>query len=329
MPELPEVETIRRSLLKKIDHAVIQEIISYHPDVLMNFTDCKLTNWRVDDIRRRGKYLLFDLSRQSLKPTYAETPSPIAEIRTTSSNVDGGTGEQTSPIAAKQTISISNANPQESEKESGDHIIMLVHLRMTGKLLLEEQNTKPARHTHVRMELDNGYDLDFNDVRRFGRIKIFLPGEEILDHGYATLGPEPLGDEFTTDYFIQTCKRLKNSTIKGLLLNQTAIAGIGNIYADESLFRSGIRPDTKAGNISKKRLALLWQKIREVIAEAIGHRGTSFRDYVDGLGKKGNFQIQLAVYQRTGQPCPRCGNPIKRIKVAGRSTHYCPQCQKR
>lgn len=308
MPELPEVETIRRSLLKEIDHAVIKEINIYHPDVLMNFADCALNDWHIDNIRRRGKYLLFDLSRQSLNLSDAETPSPAAAIKTTT---------------------FSNANPQTSEKESVNQIIMLIHLRMTGKLLLEGANTKPAKHTHVRMILDKGYNLDFNDVRRFGRIKIFLPGEEVLDHGYATLGPEPLGEEFTVDYFIQTCKRLKNSTIKGLLLNQTAIAGIGNIYADESLFRSGIRPDSRAGKISKKRLTLLRQKIREVITEAIGHRGTSFHDYVDGLGKKGNFQIQLAVYQKTGQPCPHCGNPIKKIKVAGRSTHYCPHCQKR
>lgn len=275
MPELPEVETIRLSLLKKIDQAVIEEVVCYHPDVLMNVDHFNLKNWQIKGIRRRGKYLLFDL-------------------------------EQT---------------------ESQEPMTMLVHLRMTGKLILHESLEDPAKHTHIRFLLAGGGCLDFNDVRRFGRVKLFHPGHESSDQGLASLGPEPLSENFTGDYLCKICKRFAKSSIKGLLLNQKAIAGLGNIYADESLFRAKIRPSRRAGQISQARLRLLAEVIKEVLTEAIGHRGTSFRDYVDGLGQKGFFQLQLAVYQKTGQPCPNCGRPIKRTKIAGRSTHFCPHCQ--
>ncbi len=280
MPELPEVETIRRTLLEKIQNQTIKEIICYHPDVLINQENLSLNDWLIQDIRRRGKYLLFDLTK--------------AEQSTTENN----------------------------------SIVAMIHLRMTGKLLLEDTIVEPAKHTHVRFILNNGGSLDFNDVRRFGRVTLFSAGNEFSDRGYATLGPEPLGDDFTADYLIKICQRFKRSTIKGVLLNQQAIAGIGNIYADESLFRAGIKPDQKAGEISEELLTVLHQKIREVIAEAIGHRGTSFRDYVDGLGNKGFFQLKLAVYQKDGDLCPVCDTTIEKIKVAGRSTHFCPNCQK-
>ncbi|NLM19265.1 MAG: bifunctional DNA-formamidopyrimidine glycosylase/DNA-(apurinic or apyrimidinic site) lyase [Clostridiaceae bacterium] len=292
MPELPEVETIRRTLIEKIQNQTIEEIICYHPDVLVNPDDISLKNWLIKDIRRRGKYLLFDLEK------------------------------------AKLNISENNSSENNLNHVAKDSCVMMVHLRMTGKLLLEENIVEPAKHTHVRFVLSNGGSLDFNDTRRFGRITLFAPGHEFNDHGFATLGPEPLGYDFTADHLINTCKRYSKSTIKGVLLNQQAIAGIGNIYADESLFRAGIMPGRKAGDIPKTKIKLLHQKIREVIAEAIGYRGTSFRDYVDGLGNKGFFQLQLAVYQKDGEPCPNCGTTIERIKVAGRSTHFCPQCQK-
>lgn len=275
MPELPEVETIRRSLLEKIDREIIKEIISYHPDVLMNVDHFKLKNWQIQGIRRRGKYLLFDLEQ------------------------------------------LKNKIP----------MTMLVHLRMTGKLILHEKVENPAKHTHVRFLLAGGGCLDFNDIRRFGRVKLFKPGHELSDQGLASLGPEPLSEDFTGDYLYKICKRFARGTIKGLLLNQKAIAGLGNIYADESLFRAKIRPSRLSGQISQARLNLLAKVIKDVLSEAIGHRGTSFRDYVDGLGNKGFFQLKLAVYQKTGQACPHCGRPIERTKIAGRSTHFCPHCQ--
>ncbi|NLJ93889.1 MAG: DNA-formamidopyrimidine glycosylase [Clostridiaceae bacterium] len=277
MPELPEVETIRRSLIKKIDKMVISEIIVCHPDVLLNYGDFDLKNWQIINIKRRGKYLLFDLK---------------------------------------------------STEDNSNKMLMMIHLRMTGKLLLEEKGTSPAKHTHVRFLLEDGSFLDFNDVRRFGRVKLFKPGHEIEDKGFRTLGPEPLGDDFTLEYFLKESKRRPRSTIKSFILNQQVIAGIGNIYADESLFRAKIKPDNLVGEISKDKLTSLHQAIREIIEEAIGHRGTSFRDYVDGLGNKGFFQLKLAVYQKEDEPCQICETKIEKIKVAGRSTHYCPNCQK-
>ncbi|NLJ70950.1 MAG: bifunctional DNA-formamidopyrimidine glycosylase/DNA-(apurinic or apyrimidinic site) lyase [Clostridiaceae bacterium] len=307
MPELPEVETIRRTLIDKIQNKFIEEIICYHPDVLVNPDDISLKNWLIKDIRRRGKYLLFDLEK--------------ANPDTLNINSDNILKNDTD-------FSDNNYSTNYSDRTAENSCVMMVHLRMTGKLLLEESIVEPAKHTHVRFVLSNGGSLDFNDTRRFGRVTLFSPGDEYNDHGFATLGPEPLGDDFTADYLINTCKRYGKSTIKGVLLNQQAIAGIGNIYADESLFRAGIIPNRKAGEISQSKIKLLRQKIREVIAEAIGHRGTSFRDYVDGLGNKGFFQLQLAVYQKDGKPCASCGTTIEKIKVAGRSTHFCPHCQK-
>ncbi|HHT24828.1 MAG TPA: bifunctional DNA-formamidopyrimidine glycosylase/DNA-(apurinic or apyrimidinic site) lyase [Clostridiaceae bacterium] len=308
MPELPEVETIRRTLIDKIQNQIIEEIICYHPDVLVNPDDIALKNWLIKDIRRRGKYLLFDLEKVK-SDTYGNNNSENSPNNNT--NISDNY--------------YSERIPNHITKSS---CVMMIHLRMTGKLLLEENIVEPAKHTHVRFILSNGGSLDFNDTRRFGRVTLFIPGHEFNDHGFATLGPEPLGDEFTADYLIKTCIRYGKSTIKGVLLNQKAIAGIGNIYADESLFRAGIMPERKAGEISPTKIILLHQKIREVIAEAIGHRGTSFRDYVDGLGNKGFFQLQLAVYQKDGKPCLNCGTPIEKIKVSGRSTHFCPHCQK-
>ncbi len=276
MPELPEVETIRRSLLERIDKSVIRDVFIYHPDVFLNIDHLPLQNWQIQAIRRRGKYLLFDLLHDD---------DPVLSA------------------------------------------VMIIHLRMTGKLLYEEHPPEIAKHTHVRLQFDQAC-LDFNDVRRFGRIALYLKGHELQDQGYASLGPEPLSSDFSETYFLQICKRFSRSTIKALLLNQKAIAGIGNIYADESLFRAGIRPGRRVGSISGKKLKILYQKIREVLAEAIGHHGTSFRDYVDGLGNKGFFQLQLAVYQRTGEPCPQCVSPIRNMQVARRSSHYCPNCQK-
>ena len=320
MPELPEVETIRRTLIEKIQNQLIEEIVCYHPDVLVNPNGISLKNWLIIDIRRRGKYLLFDL--QKTKPDASGNPNVFDNLNASDNNNSEKCAKNVTNIPDDD---ISTSNPDDIAKNT---CVMMIHLRMTGKLLLEESIVEPAKHTHVRFVLSNGGSLDFNDTRRFGRVTLFAPGHEFNDHGFATLGPEPLGEEFTADYLIKTCKRFGKSTIKGVLLNQQAIAGIGNIYADESLFRARIMPEHKAGEISQTKIKLLHQKIREVIAEAIGHRGTSFRDYVDGLGNKGFFQLKLAVYQKDGEPCLNCSTQIKKIKIAGRSTHFCPRCQK-
>lgn len=194
---------------------------------------------------------------------------------------------------------------------------LMVHLGMTGRLLADGERTK---WTHAVFTLDRGVLL-YEDPRQFGRIEY---GEE-LPQRVASLGPEPL--EITLEDFTERV-RARNASIKAVLLNQAVLRGVGNIYADEALFRAGIRPMKRASTLHKDRIEMLWRAVREVLAEAIESRGSSVSDYVDAEGRKGSFQQSHRVYQRTGEPCVNCGSPVKRTLVAQRGTHYCPHCQK-
>lgn len=211
---------------------------------------------------------------------------------------------------------------------------IMVHLRMTGKLLYQENKEslendfKKYRFMRARLIFTDGSRLVFDDVRRFGRISLFPPGEEKQDKGYASLGPDALSPDFLLTDFLSKAKGRPKTKVKAFLLDQSVVAGIGNIYADEALFRAGIHPGRTLGRLSEKRLARLYQVIREVLAEAVGLGGTSFSDYVNSFGQKGTFQLELAVYQKEGRPCIRCGTAIKKTKLAGRGTRYCPKCQK-
>jgi len=196
-----------------------------------------------------------------------------------------------------------------------DQGMLVVHLGMTGKLLLDGTR---AEHTYGRFELDHGV-LRYEDPRQFGRIE-WNP-KRILK-----LGPEPL--EIGLEEFSKRL-RTRKSRVKPLLLNQQFLAGVGNIYADEALFAAEIHPLAMASRLSKPRAARLHQAIREILTLAIEHRGSSISDYVDAAGERGWFQILHNVYGREGQPCTRCGTPIKKIVVGGRGTHFCPTCQKR
>ena len=192
-----------------------------------------------------------------------------------------------------------------------------VHLGMTGKLL---SGGEPGRHTHAVITLDRGVLL-YDDPRQFGRLELSntVPGR------VEKLGPEPL--EVSFDEFVAGARGRK-TPIKALLLNQSFLRGIGNIYADEALFRAGIHPRTTAGRLRKERLLRLHGAIVQVLTEAIEAGGSSISDYVDADGRKGFFQFSHRVYQRTGEPCLTCGASIRRILVAQRGTHYCPRCQR-
>jgi formamidopyrimidine-DNA glycosylase len=179
-----------------------------------------------------------------------------------------------------------------------------------------------AKHTHARLRLASGRELRFVDPRRFGRLD-FLDLRKA--QGFAGPGAEPLVIEPTE--FVKLFRGRKLA-IKAALLNQTLLAGVGNIYADESLFRAGIRPRRKAGRLTRAELEKLRLALRDVLEHAIRLGGSSVSDYVDAEGVRGFFQLEHCVYRRTGEPCLRCGNAIKRIVVAGRSTHYCAQCQR-
>lgn len=205
--------------------------------------------------------------------------------------------------------------------ESGD--FLLVHLKMTGQLTL---NNKPSKHTHVMFSLD-GDRLLYNDIRKFGFLKVVDKSnfKKVIQERFK-FGPEPLSKEFNLDYLEDVLKNRKAS-IKSILLNQSIVAGLGNIYVDESLFKAGIDPRKSAGKLERGELEKLRQAIKEILKKAIKQGGSTSRDYVRTSGEKGNFQNFHKVYQKTGQPCAVCSHSIERVAVAGRGTHFCPKCQ--
>ncbi|HQY91860.1 bifunctional DNA-formamidopyrimidine glycosylase/DNA-(apurinic or apyrimidinic site) lyase [Caldilinea sp.] len=209
--------------------------------------------------------------------------------------------------------------------ESG--MTLIVHLRMTGHLLVVVGDAQMAQHTHVTMELDDGRRLIFQDARKFGRLWLVTDPAPILAH----LGPEPFDPAFTSEHF---GARLQNRTasIKALLLDQSIVAGVGNIYADEALFHARIHPMRAAGGLNASEVATLHNAIRQVLTAGIAKAGSSLggsslQNYSRPGGAPGGFQEEFQVFRRTGQPCRQCGAPVARIVVAQRGTHFCPHCQ--
>lgn len=220
---------------------------------------------------------------------------------------------------------------------------MLFHLKMTGQLVLVEKGGArlagghptasmaaklPDKSTRVIFSFANGDQLFFNDQRKFGWIQV-VPTADIDSHSLVgRLGPEPLSSAFTLDGFTAVIKRHPKAPIKAVILDQTTVSGIGNIYADESLHLAKIHPATRAGDLKPAQIKRLHAAIITIIAAGIEHGGTSFSHYVTALGGKGDYLDQARVFNRTGQPCPVCGTTIQKIRVAGRGTHICPKCQK-
>lgn len=264
MPELPEVETVARSIAPLVGRRIVsievrglRVLRGGDPDRMA----AALAGRKIDGVKRYGKFL-------------------VLRIR------QGG--------------------------------YLTIHLGMTGKLLL---GGPAGKHTHVVFTLDRG-ELLFDDSRQFGSVEYSTE----FPVRVARLGPEPL--EIAVEEFAARLRGRK-TTVKALLLNQTFVRGVGNIYADEALFRAGIHPRTIAARLRGDRAQKLHGAIREVLSQAIDAGGSSISDYVDAQGRKGFFQFQHRVYQRTGEPCLVCGAPIKRLLVAQRSSHFCPRCQKR
>lgn len=220
-------------------------------------------------------------------------------------------------------------------KRRGKYIIIIleekkevvVHLRMTGQLLIKPRYLPFDKHTHVIFELNDNMDLRFNNVRKFGRLYFVDDGEWERVGGLAKLGPEPLSDDFTLDKFTKSIRKRKGN-IKSLLLNQSFIAGMGNIYTDEALFLSRISPLRRADTLNEREIKELYQAIRKVLNMGIESGGTTFSDYLNANGEKGSFQDYLKVYNRKGENCLICNTPIIKAQIAGRSTHYCPNCQR-
>ena len=204
--------------------------------------------------------------------------------------------------------------------ELDDGSVLAVHLRLTGRLLFNAP--RDERHLKAVFYLDGGDRLVFADPRKLGRLYWAPKAEDVVGH----LGPEPLDESFTPEVLAQRLNG-RRCSIKGLLLDQRAIAGLGNIYTDEALFLAGIHPQRPASSLSWEEIERLHGAIQEVLRQGIERRGTTFSDYRDAFGRQGQNQASLNVFRRAGKPCPRCGTEIKRIRVAGRGTYFCPVCQ--
>lgn len=293
MPELPEVETVARGVDARVRGERIEEAwFGEKPEPLKTPAPemaAELEGRRIERVRRVGKHIVFDL----------ETPAGRAEIQ------------------------------------------WIVHLGMTGRLLVSDADAPRAAHTHGVLRLSSGRELRFVDARRFGRMALYRAADSSAASdadpvvrarprdreraGFRGPGREPL--LIGVDAFIELF-RGRRVAIKAALLNQSLLHGVGNIYADESLFHAGIRPRKAAARLTRKELERLHHALNLVLRSAIEQGGSSVSDYVDAAGAKGFFQLEHRVYMRTGQPCRVCGTPIRRLVVAGRGTHYCPVCQR-
>lgn len=285
MPELPEVETIRRDLESRILGKNIDAVTVRLPKIVhgpLEFFEEVLQDTSITAIQRTGKLLQLEL---------AKTP-----------------------------------------------FVLLIHLKMTGQLLYQSQNDfvagghpfpafsepLPNKWTHIELAFEDKSHLYFNDLRQFGYWQIVTKNEqETINSQY---GIEPLTPNFTWENFSAQMSK-KRGVLKAVLLDQTFISGLGNIYADEVCFLSGILPTRRVESLSTEELSKLYESCLRVIEKAVLHRGTSFRDFKDTEGREGGYAKFLMVYGRENLPCLRCGTPIEKIKLAGRGTHFCPHCQ--
>ncbi|MEE8346363.1 MAG: bifunctional DNA-formamidopyrimidine glycosylase/DNA-(apurinic or apyrimidinic site) lyase, partial [Dehalococcoidia bacterium] len=199
----------------------------------------------------------------------------------------------------------------------------IVHLRMTGGLIHLRGSRPDERFLRARFRLDDGSELCYADMRKLGTMWLVADESEVVGR----LGPEPLDEAFGPEQ-LRAALAGRSAPVKAVIMDQAAVAGIGNIYADESLFEAGIRPRKAARRLSRVAVERLHGAVRRVLAEALDNRGSSFRNYVDGEGEQGMHQLRVKVFRRMGEPCYVCGTAIKRIKVGGRGTHYCPRCQR-
>ncbi len=272
MPELPEVETVRRGLAALVEGKIVTNVVVRYSKMVSPKAEIfaeELEGKKILNVRRRGKYLLIDFS--------------------------------------------------------GDYT-MVSHLRMEGKYSVVDRHEEYGKHDHVIFELDDGKDLRYNDTRKFGRMNLVPTGEELQVGGLKTIGPEPTPETLTLEYLTHQLRNRKRG-MKSFLLDQSMIAGLGNIYADEVLWLSKIHPQQISNTLTDEEIEILRESIFEELQLAIEAKGTTVFSYLNADGHAGSFQNQLHVYHRQGLLCQRCGTPIERIKVAQRGTHFCPHCQ--
>ena len=204
--------------------------------------------------------------------------------------------------------------------------LLVVHLGMTGQLRLVDAATEVANHTHAIFDLDDGKQLRYRDPRRFGRLLLGTEDELLISGTLPKLGPEPIDPAFDAEALFKRFRR-RRAPVKAVLLDQSTVAGVGNIYADESLHRARLRPDRAAGSLSRKSVRRLHESLRDSLEVAIRNRGSSVDTYRDAWGDMGSQQEELLVYGRAGEPCVTCGRPLALVRIAGRSTVFCRRCQ--
>lgn len=272
MPEMPEVETVRRGLNQIADGQQIIGIdVNYGKTIENDVEEFReaLVGQTIEHVDRRGKYLLFRFS---------------------------------------------------------NHLTMISHLRMEGSYFKQKTGTPVDKHTHVIFHFKNGTDLCYRDTRKFGRMRLVTTGEEMNYGGLRTIGPEPTEQDFKLDYFERILHKSRGK-IKPFLLNQSHVAGLGNIYCDEVLWMSKINPEQAANTLTHDQAKTLRENIIKEIATATEHKGTTVHTYKNAFGDAGGFQDYLKAYDHGGEKCPRCGTKMVKIKVAQRGTTYCPHCQ--
>jgi formamidopyrimidine-DNA glycosylase len=208
----------------------------------------------------------------------------------------------------------------------GEGRLLVVHLGMTGQLRLVDAATEVANHTHAIFDLDDGRQLRYRDPRRFGRLLLGTQDELLISGTLPKLGPEPIDPAFDAEALFERFRR-RRAPVKAVLLDQSTVAGVGNIYADESLHRARLRPDRAAGSLSRKSVRRLHESLRDSLEVAIRNRGSSVDTYRDAWGDMGSQQEELLVYGRAGEPCVTCGRPLAIVRIAGRSTVFCRRCQ--
>ncbi|MEC1262820.1 DNA-formamidopyrimidine glycosylase [Bacillus swezeyi] len=275
MPELPEVETVRRTLAGLVKGKTIDAVDIRWTKIIKRPAEPEafarlLAGQTIQSIDRRGKFLLFHL----------------------------------------------------------DHCVMVSHLRMEGKYGLHQNGEPLDKHVHVIFRFTDGTELRYRDVRKFGTMHLFNPGEEQTELPLRQLGPEPFSDEFTIGYLRERLQKT-NRSIKTALLDQRTVVGLGNIYVDEALFRAGIHPEAVSNKLTKKQTALLHEEIVKTLKEAVEAGGSTVRSYINSQGEIGMFQLKLFVYGRKDEPCKTCGMAIEKTVVGGRGTHFCVKCQKK
>lgn len=288
MPELPEVETVARGVDRRLrGDRIVQAWFGSLPQTFKTPPHRQaqgLTGRVILAVHRTGKHIVFELGDES-------------------------------PSAPKPRRNDAPAAQQSAAQ-------WIVHLGMTGRLLVAAPETPMEAHTHARLEMANGLELRFVDPRRFGRLEFRDLGRG--ETAFAAPGAEPLsiGARAFADLFGS-----RHLPVKAALLNQSLLAGVGNIYADESLFAAGIAPRRRTNRLTASELERLRLALQRILRRAIRLGGSSVSDYVDADGERGFFQLEHCVYQRTGEPCRHCQTPIRRIELAGRGTHFCPRCQ--